>query len=59
VPEDAVKTRVVLTSEPATAGRTRWFATCTVCGWTYHNVVKTDVAQQKRWHTDTCRQETT
>jgi hypothetical protein len=48
--------RVVLTLSPGPGDRVRHTATCTGCGWTYSNSVKTDVAQQKRWHTHSCQE---
>lgn len=41
---------VVITTEPIGPARVRHVATCSACGWTYSNVVKTDVEQHKRWH---------
>ncbi len=30
--------------------RTRYTAFCDRCGWSYSNVVKSDVQTHKRWH---------
>lgn len=31
-------------------GDGRWLAECSSCGWSYANVVRSDVNQQKAWH---------
>lgn len=41
---------VTITTEPIGPARFRFTATCTACGWTYSNLVKSDVEQHKRWH---------
>lgn len=41
---------VTVTTTPIGPARVRYTATCAACGWTYANVVKTDVQQHKRWH---------
>ena len=41
---------VQITTTPIGPARVRHTATCAACGWSYANVVKTDVEQHKRWH---------
>lgn len=41
---------VTVATEPIGPARFRYTAACSACGWSYSNVVKSDVDMHKRWH---------